>query len=81
MDVHGTVWPVLLNDFAGENEDLDNFGGSSAYAAMEPSSLGKFKSYDLRKEPFNLPAPLSSWPEMNDGRVMLAYRTTSLGNL
>ena len=55
----------------GENEDLDNFGGSSAYAAMEPSSLGKFKSYDLRKEPFNLPEPLSSWPEMNDGRVML----------
>lgn len=73
---------VVLSSWPdSENEDLDNFGGSSAYAAMEPSSLGKFKSYDLRKEPFNLPAPLSSWPEMNDGRVMLAYRTTSLGNL
>ncbi|CAL1171848.1 unnamed protein product [Cladocopium goreaui] len=50
---------VVLSSWPdSENEDLDNFGGSSAYAAMEPSSLGKFKSYDLRKEPFNLPAPL-----------------------
>ena len=86
MDYHGCSWDGLTRTSEwfrtpGENEDLDNFGGSSAYAAMEPSSLGKFKSYDLRKQPFNLPEPLSSWPEMNDGRVMLAYRTTSLGNL
>eukprot|EP00435_Cladocopium_sp_Y103_P066149 s109_g28.t1 len=73
---------VVLSSWPdSENEDLDNFGGSSAYAAMEPSSLGKFKSYDLRKKPFNLPEPLSSWPEMNDGRVMLAYRSSSLGHL
>ena len=48
---------------------------------MEPTSLGKFKSYDLRKTPFDLPEPLSSWPEMNDGRIMLAYRSTSLQHL
>lgn len=73
--------PSTILEHWGQNEDLDKFGGSSAYAAMEPTSLGKFKSYDLRKTPFDLPEPLSSWPEMNDGRIMLAYRSTSLQHL
>ena len=53
----GFRFVVLSSWPESENEDLDNFGGSSAYAAMEPKSLQKFKSYDLRKAPFNLPEP------------------------
>lgn len=65
-----------------DNEDLELFGGSSAYAAMEPSSLKKFKSYDLRKAPFGLPEPFASWPEKSaDGRMMLAYRAETLAEL
>ena len=56
-----------------ENEDLEDLGGSSAFAAMEPTSLRKFKSYDLRKPPFSLPEPLDSWPEVHQNALMLAY--------
>ena len=81
-NVRSAVKLVVLSSWPdSENEDLDNFGGSSAYAAMEPSSLKSFKSYDLRKAPFSLPDPLSSWPEQNDGRIMLAYQTSALLHL
>lgn len=72
----------VLSSWPGSsNSDLEDFGGSSAYAAMEPSTLSRFESYDLRRAPFDLPEPLSWWPEMNTGRVMLAYHTSSLERL
>ncbi|CAE7037349.1 unnamed protein product [Symbiodinium natans] len=65
---------VILSSWPdSENEDLEDLGGSSAFAAMEPTSLRKFKSYDLRKPPFSLPEPLDSWPEVHQNALMLAY--------
>ncbi|CAE7384496.1 unnamed protein product [Symbiodinium sp. CCMP2456] len=65
---------VVLSSWPdSQNEDLESFGGSSAFAAMEPASLKNFKSYDLQKPPFSLPEPLDSWPEVHQNARMLAF--------
>ncbi|CAE7946372.1 unnamed protein product [Symbiodinium sp. KB8] len=65
---------VVLSSWPdSQNEDLESFGGSSAFAAMEPASLKNFKSYDLQKPPFSLPEPLDAWPEVHQNARMLAF--------
>ncbi|CAK9035021.1 unnamed protein product [Durusdinium trenchii] len=70
-------WPK--EDGTSMNQDL--IGGSSAFDSLSPSyTRSRFKGYDLRKAPFNLPEPLQVWQEKS-GEELLLYSATVLNSI
>ena len=72
---------LLLSSWP-DAKNFDLVGGSSAFEALAPSynTESRFKGYDLRKPPFNLPEPLRVWRERS-GEELLLYPIQALHSI